>query len=444
MAAGFAPPPQTFAQDDVQLSYNNYQDDLMDYEDASGVAPAAQQQARAQNDGDVAMEMDEPIPANNNLTPEKVHLRGVDNMKTGEVKAFASEHFQPAPTRVQWIDDTSCNLLYESPDIALAALNALAAEPAELPILQLRPAKAASSHPDSRLQVRIANVDDRKEPGARERSRFYLFHPEEDRIEQMERKKREDTRRRDGRDSRDGREDRGYDRRYFDSREHDRRRNHDVEQFSTDFYDDDTATRESRNNTRRSRSYDRSRSISPRRRRNIELFPERRRESMEVGPRVKETKELFPDRVGSLLNRDRDRSLRSREREVSGSRELFPNKFGNQRFRSDRSLSPQKDVSPVPPSPPERGGSANRQLESFPKKLEDRISMPGRSLEDRINLDGAGNGEEGLKIRGRGLKRDELFAEKLRASKGEELVFEDSGGKRSKGRRRDKAEDMFN
>ncbi|PWW77090.1 hypothetical protein C7212DRAFT_363124 [Tuber magnatum] len=436
MAAGFAPPPQTLAQDDVQLSYNDYQDDLMDYEDAPVLAPVAQQQAQVQtqNDGAEAMEVDEPISTNNNSTPEKVHLRGVDSMKTSEVKAFASEYFQPAPIRVQWIDDTSCNLIYESPDIALAALSSLAAEPAELPILQLRPAKAAPSHPDSRLHVRIAKVDDRKEPGARDRSRFYLFHPEEDRVEQMERRKREGARRR---------EDREYDRRYFDSREHDRRRNHDVEQFSTDFYDDDTATRESRNNARRSRSYDRSRSISPRRTRNVELFPERKREPMEVGPRVRGSKELFPERVGSLLNRDRDRDPLSIEREGSGSRELFPNKLGNQRFRSDMSLPPRKCISPGPPSPPVRGGPADEQLELFSKKLEDRISMPGRSLEDRINLDGTNNGEEGLKIRGRGVKRDNLFAEKLRASKGEGLVIEDSGG-RSKGRRRDKAEDMFN
>lgn len=162
---------------------------------------------------------------------------------------------------------------------------------------------------------------------------------------------------------------------------------------------------------------------------------------MEVGPRVRVAKELFPERVGSLLSRDRDRDLLSTEREGSGSRELFPNKLSSQRFRSDRSLSPQKGISPSPPSPPGRSGSADRRLE----KLEDRISMPGRSLEDRINLDGTNNGGEGLKIRGRGMKRDNLFAEKLRASKGEELVFEDSGGgKRSKGRRRDKAEDMFN
>lgn len=302
-------------------------------------------------------------------------------------------------------------------------------------------------------------MDDKKEPGARDRSRFYLFHPEEDRVEQIERRyvvwihrctlcnglyphrllfrKREGARRR---------EDRDYDRRYFDSREHDRRRKHNVEQFSTDFYDDDAATRESRNSARQSRGYDRSRSISPRRRKNIELFPERKREPMEVGPRVRVAKELFPERVGSLLSRDRDRDPLSTEREGSGSRELFPNKLSNQRFRSDRSLSPQKDISPSPPSPPGRGGSADRRLELLPKKLENRISMPGRSLEDRINLDGTSNGGEGLKIRGRGMKRDNLFAEKLRASKGEELVFEDSGGggKRSKGRRRDKAEDMFN
>lgn len=78
------------------------------------------------------------------------------------------------------------NLVYDLPATALAALEAFSESAVDSP-LTLRLAKPALSHPESRLEVRIARADDRKEPGARERSRFYLFHPEEDRFEQKER-----------------------------------------------------------------------------------------------------------------------------------------------------------------------------------------------------------------------------------------------------------------
>lgn len=84
-------------------------------------------------------------------------------------------------------DRYSGNLVYNTPEDALGALGALQTVVQELPIFTLRPAKSASTHPDSHLEVRIATQNDRKVKGARDRSRYYLFHPEEDRQEKLER-----------------------------------------------------------------------------------------------------------------------------------------------------------------------------------------------------------------------------------------------------------------
>lgn len=169
--------------------------------------------------------------------------------------------------------------------------------------------------------------------------------------------------------------------------------------------------------------------------------PERRREA----------KELFPERVGPT------RGIVSRGDEYETGRlknepiELFPIKPAassqGSRFRSERSMSPDKPVELFPEKLVVPRG--NRR-----PALADRITMPARSLEDRINLSSADDssaevGSGGFKIKGRGRGEvgggDDLFAEKLRAVKGEGLVIDqvDSAGRRRRGQRRNRAEDMF-
>ena len=55
-------------------------------------------------------------------------------------------------------------------------------------LLFIRTARACEAHPNAKLEVRIARMDDVKQKGARERSRFYLFNPEYDRGEEYERR----------------------------------------------------------------------------------------------------------------------------------------------------------------------------------------------------------------------------------------------------------------
>ena len=42
---------------------------------------------------------------------DTIHLYGVDLMSTKDIYAYFSEH---APVRVEWIDDSSCNVVFES------------------------------------------------------------------------------------------------------------------------------------------------------------------------------------------------------------------------------------------------------------------------------------------------------------------------------------------
>ncbi|ERF74508.1 hypothetical protein EPUS_03946 [Endocarpon pusillum Z07020] len=174
------------------------------------------------------------------IQPTKVHIRGIDDFSTDDVRNFAMDYFSPPPTFVQWIDDTSANLVYPSSDLALQALEALCAvTPTKTDIinspLQLREAKPrAGSH----LQVRRATASDKKRRNAKEASRYYLLHPEADPIERMRAEFANGRSRRNG--------DHGdYQRRRYNDREDRRRRDQDANgesgggaDFNASMYDD--------------------------------------------------------------------------------------------------------------------------------------------------------------------------------------------------------------
>lgn len=110
---------------------------------------------------------------------EAVHVRGVDNLSTDDVQLYGSTLFPSFEFKVEWIDDTSLNLVYESPEVATSALQALSSAHIEqLPTSTLRPAKTLTGEKSIEgLKVRIAFNGDKKERGARDRSRWYLFNP---------------------------------------------------------------------------------------------------------------------------------------------------------------------------------------------------------------------------------------------------------------------------
>ena len=62
--------------------------------------------------------------------PDRVHIRGLDDFHTSDIITFASDHF-PAhdPAHIQWIDDTSANIVYSSAAVAQEALLAFSQTP---------------------------------------------------------------------------------------------------------------------------------------------------------------------------------------------------------------------------------------------------------------------------------------------------------------------------
>lgn len=157
----------------------------------------------------------------------------MDDLTTEDIKAFSAEHFpSESPLRIEWIDDTSANIVYETAAAASMALNYFSLSPKyDMPYspIQLRSAKIFSSHPESSLHVRIALLTDQKRPRAYEASRFYMMHPEYDPREQ---------RRRD-RSSRSGHGD--YQRRGYGQEEHRRRKEGDKDGgFNPAMYEDDS------------------------------------------------------------------------------------------------------------------------------------------------------------------------------------------------------------
>lgn len=113
------------------------------------------------------------------LRTEAIHLRGVENLSTDDVQLYVSTLYPSFESKIEWIDDTSLNVVYESADIATTALQTLSVNPVQdLEATTLRPAKPLFGEKSIEgLKVRIAFMGDKKERGARDRSRWYLFNP---------------------------------------------------------------------------------------------------------------------------------------------------------------------------------------------------------------------------------------------------------------------------
>ncbi|KAL8677715.1 MAG: hypothetical protein Q9186_005883 [Xanthomendoza sp. 1 TL-2023] len=171
-----------------------------------------------------------------NAVAHKVHITGVDDLTTNDLEAFAAEHHSTKGlSRIEWVDDSSANIVYETPGAALEAVRSLAhpftgQEAAAIPNLQLRSAKSLSTRPESRLQVRIAVATDVKRPRAHEASRFYMMHPEYDPRERLR-----------GRKHTEGGSD--YQKQRYGDGEHQRRRLQDRgNRSSKSMYDDDSGS----------------------------------------------------------------------------------------------------------------------------------------------------------------------------------------------------------
>ena len=429
------------------------------------------------------------------LTPHKLHIRGLDNLTTETLLAFVTDHLSSdSPSRVEWIDDTSANIIFSTPAIALKALEQLThpSYHGSLSELQLRPARQFSACPDSKLEVRLGLVTDQKRPRAYEASRFYMMHPEFDPREL----------RRKGR-NRGERHNHNRGRRYGQDEQRRRRRDDRDQGFEPTMYDDDAgalANRKQGSASRRvsasmhstnssdiassegdrrrfqgrgaySRTHGRDRSASPRRDDDDRAIGEpgrrdRRRTSPDAynsriwGGNHRENfgKELFPPKQAlKVAVNDIDKELFPNKHLAANlKKELFPSKA--KQFHHRRS---------------DAFDAADETADLFSKRLDfANVATSAKTMKmaepsyGRLNSDTDLHSvildtplDNGLNIRGvskqqdqgfsiRGIAADstsvntlkELFPGKAVGNAGKELFVEKLQGRRS---RRNKAEDMF-
>ncbi|KAK2017915.1 hypothetical protein LZ32DRAFT_423367 [Colletotrichum eremochloae] len=377
-------------------------------------------------------------PESSTLVPNKVHIRGLETLTTDDIKTYVKDHYG-LTNRVEWIDDESANLVFGSDSSAQDALKALSAveiaDVTQLPINETIPAKAIASKPDVNLQVRFAVISDKKAPGAAQRSRFYLFHPEFDPEERM----------RSG-GSRNRYRDRSGDDHYRrNGRGRGQRdRESSVEVFHASMYDDEDPStgRESRAAQQRRRSH--SRGSSSRgdrsytsRNQEKELFPGRGI----TGGRGLRNRSASPKRdidgdaamdveAARMLrpsNRERASSIKERLTRDNKTKELFPTKGSSAgQIHMDRVMDSADETT--------RLMQQNLSVSNEGGSKHDLFDIRGRAGKQGVNAGFTIKGAAGASVKelfpgrfGSGNTGKELFADKLEG----------------RGRRRQKAEDLF-
>ncbi|KAJ4424630.1 hypothetical protein N0V82_000762 [Gnomoniopsis sp. IMI 355080] len=251
------------------------------------------------------------------LVPNKVHIRGLDLLDQDKLKAYVSSHVGgKGADRIEWVNDSSANLVFSSETAAQEALLLLSAvdiaDATQLPVGEVLPAKPVNDQPQIALQVRFAVESDKKERGAAQKSRFYLLNPEWDPETD------EGRRRREGRNRRyRERDDRGSYRRSGRGRYDDRyddRGEEIPESFDVNLYDDDPAALSKRA------------TLSPR-------------------PRSRQARDRGRGRNSPTPS---DRSDQDRYKPANQGKELFPNSRPRDSLRSERgSYARKRSASPL-------------------------------------------------------------------------------------------------
>lgn len=274
----------------------------------------------------------------NALVP-KVHIRGVNSFSSQDVENFAREHYSDdLYKRIQWVDDSSANIVYDTEVAAAEALQAFSTEEVADP-LQVRPAKRLSTHPDVELFARQATESDVKVKNAHLYSRYYVdnveFDPENPHNNRPGKRRFQD---RGGRGDRGYRQrDYGYKRRRpeYDDEGYSRRSSRD-EPFDVNLYDDDP------------------KSLAARMER-----PGSRSSGDESRKKARFAEELFPDKQNGRLR----------------NRSASPTRDGDGRFGFDDNQPRRRTARPRSPTPPRlrasrdnRGAASKLQKELFPEK----------------------------------------------------------------------------
>ncbi|KIW05242.1 uncharacterized protein PV09_03778 [Verruconis gallopava] len=216
----------------VDAPEENYNEELPE-------APAHEAESTEKTSNAKINPFDGSVVGAGDIAFEKVHIRGLDRLDNQQIKNYVNTYFDsPHFQRIEWIDDTSANLVYDSASAASEALVAFTntdlVDITQLDTLDLRPARTLQlTSPEGEvenheLQIRQATTSDVKKKGAHEASKFYLMNPDKDPREQRFRERRDRIR---------GNVENGdYRRMRFDEQE--RKRRHDEDTFDENMYDE--------------------------------------------------------------------------------------------------------------------------------------------------------------------------------------------------------------
>ncbi|KAI7907207.1 uncharacterized protein BX663DRAFT_495182 [Cokeromyces recurvatus] len=110
--------------------------------------------------------------------PSAIFLYGVNEMSTKDIEQYVDSTLL---IKIEWINDSSCNLVFDNPtDASTVASSLLLKNNVVLDHRTLVPAKPYlminHDHQVIDLFIRIATDEDVKERGARSRSRYYQLH----------------------------------------------------------------------------------------------------------------------------------------------------------------------------------------------------------------------------------------------------------------------------
>ncbi|KAF7193572.1 hypothetical protein HII31_05147 [Pseudocercospora fuligena] len=297
------------------------------------------------------------------IAATKVHIQGLAELTTQDIENFARDHYDSELFRkVEWVDDNSANLIYDTAEAAKEALQILSREQIEDP-LDLRAAKALSTHPHVELFVRQAVVTDQKERESikkrappRSPARKGSYHSEEDLF----------AGKRDGRRPRREEED------LFAGRSDGRLRNRSASPIRDGdgrygFSDDQPYRQTAR---RRSPPPIRPRShtdnYAAREKIKTELFPSKKKSTaLTNGRNGNGAVELFPDRASPP---------------AQGKNDLFPDKVNHKR-QDAKDIHPDEVASAI--------GKFNMSLQKEYMSNDDsgRRPAPGRDLFSRIDAE---------------------------------------------------------
>jgi hypothetical protein len=371
----------------------------------------------------------------------KVHIRGLDTLTSNDIRTYVKEHFGDVE-KIEWIDDTSANLVFNTVYTAQDAILALSAidiaDPTQLPVLECLPAKPISSKPELNLQVRFAVVGDKKQAGAAARSRFYLLHPEYDPEERRrEANNRNRYRDRHG-DTRYHRGERGHREGWTDTDPSDT--------FDASLYDDDEETlakratrgRRSITPTHRDLESDSHDSSYRLQKQSKELFEGRRRGRKGPLERGRSASPVYRnessnrDKRGNSKNRAAADSIKSRLVTDNRAKELFPSKLAAENKTQLGQADPATDAADFMGKTMVISNSSDDR-DTQATSSHDLFSIRGMASQKGASSGFAIKGAAAASVK-------ELFPNKFGSNAGKELFAEKLEGR---GRRRQRAEDLF-